>query len=57
MPGLVSSACEAVPKKVSSMSAASHNASNPKLVVRLAEAWKYASDDSVRYCVKDVTRR
>ena len=56
-PGLVSSACEAVPKKVSRMSAGSHNASNPKLVVRFGRSLKYASDDSVRYCVKDVTRR
>ena len=38
MPGLVSSACEAVPKKVSSMSAGSHNVSDPKLVVRFGRS-------------------
>jgi hypothetical protein len=48
MLGLVSIAREAVPGKVCSKSVRSHNASNPELVVQLAEAWKRVARTTVR---------
>jgi hypothetical protein len=56
MLGLVSIAREAVPRKVCSKSVRSHNASNPELVVQLAEAWKrVAPDDGPLAFLKDAT--